>query len=401
MPDFNYTAKSIEGKTIKGSYEASDKNEVTKMLRQKGFFPTIIEQQNKSKDVAEFGLLNKVKIKDIAVFCRQFATLASAGLPLVNILDLLSKQTSNHLLKKELAEVAEDVQTGNSLSESLKRKKSFPTLLVSMVEVGETGGTLDTVLTSMAEHYEKEAKLKQKIRAAMTYPIIVLVITFGVVYFLLTSVVPVFVGMFVDVGIDLPLPTRLLLNLSSFFVANGLWLILSLIIFVILFRYAVAEGNGRYFWHKTLLKLPLFKKLIIFVLSASFTRAMAMLLSAGVPLIDALSMAKKVLSNAVAEKALVNISGKVRLGEPLWISIEQESFFPMMVSHMTRVGEESGSLDNVLTKTAIFFEEESEAYVLKLTTLMEPALILVLGIIVAFVVLSIALPMFEMMGMIS
>lgn len=401
MPDFNYTAKSIEGKTIKGSYEASDKNEVTKMLRQKGFFPTIIEQQNKSKDVAEFGLLNKVKIKDIAVFCRQFATLASAGLPLVNILDLLSKQTSNHLLKKELAEVAEDVQTGNSLSESLKRKKSFPTLLVSMVEVGETGGTLDTVLTSMAEHYEKEAKLKQKIRAAMTYPIIVLVITFGVVYFLLTSVVPVFVGMFVDVGIDLPLPTRLLLNLSSFFVANGLWLILSLIIFVILFRYAVAEGNGRYFWHKTLLKLPLFKKLIIFVLSASFTRTMAMLLSAGVPLIDALSMAKKVLSNAVAEKALVNISGKVRLGEPLWISIEQESFFPMMVSHMTRVGEESGSLDNVLTKTAIFFEEESEAYVLKLTTLMEPALILVLGIIVAFVVLSIALPMFEMMGMIS
>lgn len=401
MPDFSYTAKNIEGEVVRGTYEAAGKTEIIRMLRQRGYFPIFIERQANSKDVADLGIFNKVTVKDISVFCRQFSTLTAAGLPLISILDLLSKQTLNRSLKKDLVEIAEDVRTGRSLSSSLKNRKNFPALLVSMIEVGETGGTLDSVLSSMAVHYEKDNKLKQKIKTAMTYPIIVLSVTMAVVYFLLTNVVPVFVGMFQGAGIELPLPTRTLLDLSAFFVAYGIWLILSLIVFVLLFRYAVSTADGRYFWHKTLLRMPMVGKLISYVLSASFTRTMAMLLTAGVPLLDAIDMVKKVLANAVAEKALTEVSESVRLGGSLWSSMEQANLFPIMVTHMIRVGEESGSLDDVLNKTASFFEEESESYMIKLTTLMEPALILVLGAVVIFVVLAIALPMFDMMGMIG
>jgi len=401
MPGFSYTAKNIEGDTVKGTYEASGKTEVIRMLRQRGYFPMIIERHAESKDIAELGMFNKVTVKDISVFCRQFSTLAAAGLPLISIFDLLSKQTMNRLFKKDLVGIAEEVRTGRSLSSSLKQRKNFPALLVSMIEVGEAGGTLDSVLSSMATHYEKDAKLKQKIKTAMTYPIIVLSVTLAVVYFLLTNVVPVFIGMFEGAGLELPLPTRILLDLSAFFVVYGIWLILSFVALVLLFKFATSKGEGRYYWHMALLKTPMIGKLISFVLSSSFTRTMAMLLTAGVPLLDAIDMVKKVLSNAVAEKALTEVSDGVRLGGSLWTSVEQANLFPLMVTHMIRVGEESGSLDDVLTKTASFFEEESEAYMIKLTTLMEPALILVLAGVVIFVVLAIALPMFDMMGMIG
>lgn len=401
MPGFSYTAKNFEGEIVKGNYEAPGKTEVIRMLRQRGYFPMLIERQAESKDIADLGIFNKVTVKDISVFCRQFSTLTAAGLPLISILDLLSKQTMNRSFKKDLVEIAEDVRMGRSLSASLKQRKNFPVLLVSMIEVGETGGTLDSVLSSMTTHYEKENKLKQKIKTAMTYPVIVLSVTLAVVYFLLTNVVPVFVGMFEGAGIELPLPTRMLLNLSAFFVAYGIWLMFSLVVFALIFRYAISRSDGRYLWHKALLKMPMIGKLISFVLSSSFTRTMAMLLTAGVPLLDAIDMVKKVLANAVADKALTEVSDSIRLGGSLWSSMELVNLFPLMVTHMIRVGEESGSLDDVLSKTASFFEEESEAYMIKLTTLMEPALILVLGVVVIFVVLSIALPMFDMMGVIS
>jgi len=401
MPDFTYTAKNTDGDIVKGTYEALGKTEVMRMLRQRGYFPLVIEPIVGSKDIADFGIMNSVTVKDISVFCRQFSTLIAAGLPLINILDILSSQSSSRSLKKDLIEISEDVRTGKSLSASLKNRKNFPALLVSMIEVGETGGTLDTVLSSMTTHYEKETKLKQKVKNAMTYPIIVLSVTAVVIYFLLTYVVPVFVGMFEGAGIELPLPTRILLSLSSFVVANGIWLILSLFIFILLFRYFISQGAGRLIWHKTLLKAPLTGKMITYVLSSSFTRTMAMLLSAGVPLLESIDMAKKVLDNAVSDKALTQVSDGVRLGETLWNTIDQVHLFPPIITHMIRVGEESGALDDVLSKTASFFEAESEEYMLKLTTLMEPAMILVLAGIVMFVVISIVLPMFDMMGMIG
>jgi len=401
MAEFKYTGKDADGGTIRGVYEAGSEVEVARMLKQRGFYPTGITTIKGSKDITDFGIFNKIKVKDIYIFCRQFSTLIGAGLTVVSSLDILKDQTQNKILKKDLEEVVESVREGVSLSSALRVKKRFPEILINMLEVGESGGTLETILHSMAENFEKEAKLKQKLKSASTYPIIVLVITFAVVFFLLTNVVPAFVRMFVESGLTLPLPTRMLLGLSGFFVSYGIWLGIGIVVCIILFKYLVSAGKGKELWHKAILKLPVAGKIVMLVNATSFTRTMSMMLSAGVPLLEALELAKKVMTNAEAEKALTMISEEIKVGNTLWQGLDKSKFFPKMISHMVRVGEESGSLDSVLKKTASFFEEESETYMLKATTMIEPALILGLGGVVIFVVMSIALPMFEMMGAIQ
>jgi len=401
MPDFKYTAKNIDGDVATGTYDVPDKAQVVRMLRQRGYFPITVERVEQGTDIAELGFFGKVTVKDIALFCRQFSTLLTAGLPLIQIMEVLGEQNKNLKLKRDILEIAENVRTGRTLSDSMKQRKHFPHLLVNMVAAGEMGGTLDKVLDTMSLHYEKEHKMKQKIITAMTYPIIVLTITVAVVYFLLTSVVPTFADMFEGMGVELPLTTRILMGLSSFAAAYGLILIIILILASILFRYMIAKGEGRYMWHKFILKLPAVGNLTVLILSSRFTSTISTLLSSGAPLIEALEMTKKVMGNAVAERGLTNVQDKIRLGGGLWGPLGQLKLFPAMVVHMVRVGEEAGTLDEVLANIARFYEDETEGYMLKLTTLMEPALILILGGVVAFVVLSIALPMFDMMGMVS
>ena len=401
MPDFKYTAKNIDGDVATGTYDVPDKAQVARMLRQRGYFPITVERVEKGTDVAELGFFGKVTVKDIALFCRQFSTLLTAGLPLIQIMEVLGEQNKNLKLKRDIIEIAENVRTGRTLSDSMKQRKHFPHLLVNMVAAGEMGGTLDKVLDTMSLHYEKEHKMKQKIQTAMIYPIIVLTVTLAVVYFLLTNVVPTFTDMFEGMGLELPLTTRILMGLSSFAAAYGLILLIILILASILFRYIVSKGEGRYIWHKFILKLPAVGNLTVLIMSSRFTRTISTLLSSGAPLIEALEMTKKVMGNAVAERGLTNVQDKIRLGGGLWGPLGQLKLFPAMVVHMVRVGEEAGTLDEVLANIARFYEDETEGYLLKLTTLMEPALILILGGVVAFVVLSIALPMFDMMGMVG
>lgn len=401
MPDFRYTAKNIDGDEVIGTYDVPDKAQVVRMLRQRGYFPITVEKVEKGTDIAELGFFSKVTVKDIALFCRQFSTLLTAGLPLIQIMEVLGEQNKNMMLKRDILEIADSVRTGRTLSDSMKQRKIFPQLLVNMVAAGEMGGTLEKVLDTMSLHYEKEHKIKQKIKTAMTYPIIVLIITVAVVYFLLTNVVPTFADMFEGMGVELPLTTRILMGLSSFAATYGLILFIILIIGSILFRYIISKGEVRYKWHKFILKLPAVGNLTVLIMSSRFTRTISTLLSSGAPLIDALEMTKKVMGNAVAERGLTNVQDKIRLGGGLWGPLEQLKLFPAMVVHMVRVGEEAGTLDEVLANIARFYEEETEGYMLKLTTLMEPALILILGGVVAFVVLSIALPMFDMMGMVG
>jgi len=243
--------------------------------------------------------------------------------------------------------------------------------------------------------------MKQKIKTAMTYPLIVLTVTVAVVYFLLTNVVPSFADMFEGMGIELPITTRILMGLSSFASSYGLILLIVLILACALFRYIISKGEGRYIWHKFILKLPMVGNLTVLIMSSRFTRTISTLLNSGAPLIDAIEMTKKVMGNSVAERGLTDVQDKIRLGGGLWGPLDQLKLFPAMVVHMVRVGEESGTLDEVLANIARFYEDETEGYMLKLTTLMEPALILILGGVVAFVVLSIALPMFDMMGMVG
>jgi type IV pilus assembly protein PilC len=401
VPDFRYTAKNIDGDVATGIYDVPDKVHVVRMLRQRGYFPITVERVEKSTNVAELGIFGRVTIRDIALFCRQFSTLLTAGLPLIQIMEVLGEQNKNVKLKRAVLEVAESVRTGRTLSDSMKERKYFPQLLVNMVAAGEMGGTLDKVLDTMSSHYEKEHKIKQKVKTAMIYPVIVLIITMAVIYFLLTFVVPTFADMFEGMGLELPVTTRILLSLSAFASAYGLLLFAVLILGSVLFRYVVSKGDSRYKWHKFILKTPAVGKLTVLIMSSRFTRTMSTLLNSGAPLIDALEMTKKVMENAVAERGLTDVQEKIRLGGGLWGPLGHLKLFPAMVVHMVRVGEEAGTLDEVLANIARFYEEETEGYMLKLTTLMEPALILVLGAVVAFVVLSIALPMFDMMGMVN
>jgi len=401
VPDFKYTAKNIDGDVVTGTYDVPDKAQVVRMLRQRGYFPITVERAEKGTDIAEFGFFGKVTVKDIALFCRQFSTLLTAGLPLIQIMEVLGEQNKNLRLKKDILVIAESVRTGRTLSDSMKQRKHFPHLLVNMVAAGEMGGTLDKVLDTMSLHYEKEHKMKQKIKTAMTYPLIVLTVTVAVVYFLLTNVVPTFADMFEGMGVELPLTTRILMGLSAFASSYGLMLLIILILGSVLFRYIISKGEGRYKWHKFILKLPMVGNLIVLIMSSRFTRTISTLLNSGAPLIDAIEMTKKVMGNSVAERGLTDVQDKIRLGGGLWGPLDQLKLFPAMVVHMVRVGEESGTLDEVLANIARFYEEETEGYMLKLTTLMEPALILILGGVVAFVVLSIALPMFDMMGMVG
>lgn len=401
MPSFTYTAKNLKGETIKGSYEAGSRNDVVGMLRQRAFFPLSIEAVTESKDVSELSFLNKVTTKNIAIFCKQFAILLGAGLPLIQILEILSKQGTNRKLRLDLAAITEDVRKGKSLASAFKARDNFPSLITNMIEVGEAGGSLEIVLQSISDHYEKETKLQQKAKSAMTYPIVVFFVTLGVVYFLLAFVVPMFVGIFQGSGLELPLPTRLLLQMSAFTVDYGLFVFSALVVIMILMRYYVSKEEGKLLWHSMQFKLPLIKKLVTLVVSLRFTSTMSILLCTGVPVADALELTGRVLTNALAQKAMKTVSDNIKLGNPMWLSLEQTKLFPSLVVHMTRIGEESGTLDEVLEKTATFYEDETETFLVTLTTLIEPAMILVLGWIVAFVVLSIAMPMFEMMGTIS
>lgn len=399
MPSFRYVAKNMDGEMTSGIYDNPDKNQLVKMLRQKGFFPLTIEKIEQSKDLKDIEFSSKMTIKDLAVFCRQFASLLSAGLALLQIMVLLGEQNENKKLRRSLQDITDNVRRGMPLSDAMNKQKAFPPLLINMVAAGELGGNLDRVFDTMSTFYEKEYKTTQKIKTAMTYPIILVTVTIGVVYFLLTTVVPTFLEMFSGMGVALPLPTRILLAMSAFLTEYGIIVLLGMVLFVVLFKIAVSQGKGRLLWHKLLLKTPLFGKMISLVMSSRFSRTMSTLLKSGTPLLSAIEMTKKIMDNACAEVGLTNVQERVRLGGGLWGPLDQSKLFPSMVIHMVRVGEESGSLDEMLANTARFYEEETDNYVVKLTTLMEPAMILILGGVVAFVVISIVMPMFGMMGM--
>jgi type IV pilus assembly protein PilC len=402
IPKFKYSAKNFEGSIIEGVFEASTHNEVTRMLRERNYYPLKIEKIVQAKDVRDLKLFGKLNSKDIAMFSRQFSTMMTAGISIIQCLDILTKQVSNRTLGKLLAEIYAEVRTGETLSGALERRDDyFPSLFVHMTEAGEMSGTLDTVLDNMARHYEKDYKLKQKIKMAMTYPAIVMIVAVAVVYFLLTMVVPTFVSVFQRSNVALPLPTRLLLWMSGFLSRNGIIILLILLFFILIFYFSISRGKGRYRWHVFLLKIPVLKSLIEKIISVRFTGTLGILLRTGTPLLQALEITKKVVDNQVAKEGLQQVQDMVKIGGGLSMPLESLNLFPPMVIQMVKIGEESGTIDEMLLKTAEFFEGEVDTALARLITLMEPVIIIFLGGIVAFIVLSIAMPMFDMMSLVS
>jgi type IV pilus assembly protein PilC len=314
---------------------------------------------------------------------------------------MLSSQTENKTLKKILKDISEEVQKGSSLSGAMALHKQLPAILVNMVAAGEASGTLDESLEVMAVHFEKESKLQQKIQGAMIYPIIVCFFAVAVSWFLLVAVVPMFVGIFASAGAELPLPTRVILFLSNFLRNNGLVLFLGLVILAAAGKMYFSREESIITLHKNLLKVPLFGSLQLKSIAARFSRTLSTLMETGVEITEALEITGKVLGNANASKRMREVELKVREGKGLYAPVRELELFPPMVENMIVLGEESGTLSTMLNRAAEFYEEEVDKQVDILTALMEPAMIVVLGGVVGFIVLAMVLPMFDMLSLVG
>jgi type IV pilus assembly protein PilC len=398
MPVFKYSAVNNMGEVIQGRYTAGDKVEILRMIREKQYHPTMVKEVVEGIDIKSFGFLQRVKIKDIAVFCRQFHAMLNAGVPIIQCLEILKQQTENTKLKEVITEVCENVRKGNSFSESMKSHRNvFPEILINMVEAGEVSGTLDSVMNRMAVHFEKDNKIKNKIKGTMVYPIILSIVAVGVIIFLLTFVMPTFIGMFESSGVKLPAPTRLLLAISKGI--RSYWYILLPVLVGIIYivRRYIKTDKGSYAFDGFILKIPVIKTTLKKIATARFTRTLSTLMSSGIPLLQGMEVVARVVGNKVVATGILNAREELQKGAGLAGPIKKMGIFPPMVDSMIKIGEESGTLDDILEKTATFYDDEVEAELQKLVTLIEPLLIVVMGGAVGFIVISIALPMFDML----
>jgi type IV pilus assembly protein PilC len=401
MPSYQYTATNMSGQKVSGMFEAASEESVRYMLRQKSYYPLEIHPISARRNLGEIELFPRIAIKQLSILCKQLSAVLRAGVPLMQALSIMVDQTEEKKLKKSLQQIYEDVQTGQSLSASLRAQgQRYPAMMISMVEAGEVSGTLDSSLERLGENFEREAVLSAKLRNAMIYPAMVALVAIAVVIYLLNNVVPVFTGIFESAGSALPAPTRLLMALSDFVRQNFMIVLLSLVVLVVLFRVVIHSPAGRLAFDRMKLRAPIVGKLNTKVVAARFTRTLATLSAAGVSLTQAIEITADAVSNKFVRAALLEVSTLIKQGEGLSRPLADLDIFPPMVVHMTRLGEESGTLDDLLTKSAVFFDQESEAAVQRMTSLMEPLIIVVLGGIIVFIVISILLPMFGMYSMI-
>ena len=395
MKTYSYRAMKDDGKKLEGMYEANSRDEVVEMITANGFYPLKIEEVSGSKRT-EFRLNNRVTTKDLAIFCRQLYTMLDAGVSITNSLNMLATQLPSPRLRTILSEIEESVKKGEMLSVAMKRYKEFPQLLISMIESGESTGNIDLMMLRMANHFEKETKTTNKVKAAMIYPICLAVVAVAAVMFILTFVMPTFAELFEENGSDLPLITKVMIGASDFM--KSYWFIIVAIIAIIVVAikaYAETE-DGKLRFSALALKVPIVANLNKKVLVARFTRTMATLLSAGISLVQALPIVSAVLGNKIAQQDLERIRERVVRGDGLSAPIAESDIFPDMLASMVRIGEESGALDDILNKTADFYEEEVDQAITQTTELMQPVVIVIMGIIIGIMVMGIMLPMFDM-----
>lgn len=399
MTTFNYKAKTNTGETVRGSFEATDKNMVVTLIKEKGYYPLAIEDSRERGKEVSLKANKKVKAKELAIMCRQFHTMLNAGVSVIGCLDLLKKQTENITLRNSIEKIYEDVQKGKTLSESMKElDRVFPVLLVSMIEVGEVSGTLEIVLERLAVQFEKDNKIKSKVTTAMTYPAVIGCISLVMVVFMITFIVPKFVGMVNSIGGELPLPTRILLRVSGLF-ANPVFLI-GLAVFIILLIYSYkrfkSSEHGKFVIDSIIVKLPMAGKNVQKILASRFTRTLSTLLTSGVSLIESLEVVDKVVNNQVVSRGLVKVMEDIKMGSNLAAPLERIGIFPVMVTQMISVGEEAGSLDSIMERVADFYDEEVDASISKLVAMMEPILMMVLAVVIGFIVVAMIMPIFSM-----
>lgn len=399
MANYVYEAIDVNGKKIKGKIVAEDRQDAQRQLKDKNLYIVDINEDNVLNKEINIKFLNKVKAKDLAVFCKQVATLLQAGLNILTCLNVIKNQIPNKKLKNAVENLSEDVEKGTAISASMRRFPDvFPEILINMIEAGEVGGSLDNSFEKMAVQFEKEMKLKQKITNALMYPAIVIFVALAVLNLLLIFVIPTFVGMFNDLGVDLPPTTRFILNASTFMQNNWLILIALIVLLIILINYYKKTPSGSIYFSSLRLKMPIIGKISLFSSIARFTRTLSTLVSSGVPLVTAIETTKNLLSNAYIEDKFEGVVEQVRGGEGLSRPIEALNIFPELVPVMIKTGEESGTLEEMLSKLADLYENEVENMVTRLTAVFEPIMIVFLALIVGFMLASIILPMFKLYG---
>jgi type IV pilus assembly protein PilC len=398
---FQWSGKTTRGIIETGEISATTKEEVIAQLRKKNITPTVITE--KPAKVRSFGLGAKVKDKDIVVFTRQFATMIDAGLPLVQALDILSTQVENKGFGSTIAQLKTDVESGSTYADALKKHpRIFTELYANMVAAGEAGGILDTILNRLAAYIEKSMKLKKKVKSAMVYPIVVTTVAVLVIAIIMIFVVPTFAKMFAQLGGVLPLPTRIIINISNFIAGiGGLMVIGAIVAFIVFIAQFRKTEKGKHIIDKILLKFPIFGVLLQKVAVAKFTRTLGTLVSSGVPILDGLEITAKTSGNKVIEYAIMDIRKAVIGGKTLAEPITKAKVFPPMVTHMIAVGESTGALDSMLSKIADFYDDEVDAAVSNLTAMMEPMLMVFLGGAVGFIVIAMYLPIFKLITLIK
>ncbi len=406
MPDtYAYKVKDHSGKMIEGSLEAESSALVANKLRQMGYVPIAIDKKQTNGVQRELhipGLGNRVKLKEVAIFARQFATMIDAGLTMLRSLQILALQTESKPLAEVITQVRQEVESGSSLSQAFAHHpKVFNKLFVAMVRSGESGGVLDEVLLQLASTIEKQVELRRKVKSAMTYPLVVLALVFVILTAMLVFIIPLFKGFYKSLNGTLPLMTRVLITISDLFVKLFPVVIVLIVAAVILFRKWIATENGRSRWDVFKLRVPVFGGLVHKTALARFARTFGVLLSSGVPILEALEITKETAGNVVLSRGLEDVQAGVKIGEPIARPLEAHKVFPPMVTQMMAVGEESGALDTLLDKIADFYDQEVEATVNALTSLLEPLLIVVLGGIVGTMVIALYLPMFNIIKLIK
>lgn len=394
MPVYSYSYRDASGGVQKGTAEAESEDVLRKRFEEQGFTITEVSMiRARGTKQKRYG---KVKLTNLSVFCRQFSTMVDAGVSLVRCLDVLAQQTQDPKLKKIIMDVGERVEGGESLSRAMQRHpKTFSNLFIGLIRAGEVGGVLEESLQRLSHFLEKDVELRRKVKAALTYPVLVLVMAFGITFFLVYWFVPQFAKILEDLGMkkdDIPAPTQFLIDLAHSLEQRWWVFALSVLGIVIAYKLFTSTRFGRRVADRVKLKIPVFGKLHHKICMARFSRTLGTLLTSGVPILQAMETTSGVVGNTIMSDAVMEARARIREGDRIGDPLEQSRLFPPMVVHMIGVGEESGSLDFMLQKIADFYESEIEATLASLTAALEPIMIVMLGFIVGFIVISMFLP---------
>jgi type IV pilus assembly protein PilC len=403
MLSFEYWVKDKTGKDLKGFQDAQDVQELVHQLKAQGYLVVRVEQAKKGSTILSIqkgsapkvrqGKSGKIKLDDLVIFSRQMATLVAAGIPLIQALDILAGQMDKEKFRLVLRKMHSDLQTGKSLSESMQaHPKAFSALFIHMVRAGEMSGKLQEILDRVAHYFEKSSALQKKVKAAVMYPTAVSIMAFGITFFMLAFVIPQFATIFEGLGAKLPVPTQILINVSNYLAANWWWILTILAGSIFLFKKFISSPMGRLPWDSFTLRMPIFGPIILKVAVSKFARTLSTLLRSGVAILAALEIVSKTSGNARIEKVITDLMGSVKRGESIASPLEKSDIFPSMVVRMIAIGEETGELEEMLTKIADFYDTQVDTAVSGLTSLIEPLIIAFLGIVIGGIVIALFLP---------